>query len=400
MRDLRVAHEAALVEQHVQVVDRLEAARDRPDQEVAVAARAHQRVGAEEVVLAEVAAGGHELALVRGALGGGAAAPGRIHLHGGVLHVVALAAHCSKFGGLVERRDRTLRSAGACSAGLALFVHVSAKLAAVSGERTFVKYTFIKVDPAWRRRTAATARRTSASSPPPATTSPRTTSCAPTRLVGTRGDCDLMVRASSPNLEPIHELHVVLNQSGLMRFADIPHSYLAMTKESSTRDEPQPLEPRPGADAKYLIVYPMWKKREWYRLPAEERMRIMREHIAVGRRYPDRDEHRVQLRPRRPGVRRRLRRRRPVRVPRPGAGAAGTESSAYTESETPSSPASRLPSSERSTRSTARRVGATALAVGRAPPASRSSSKLRQLHPRAALGLAQASRRVDRLPAA
>jgi chlorite dismutase len=29
----------------------------------------------------------------------------------------------------------------------------------------------------------------------------------------------------------------------------------------------------------------MWKKREWYALPADERMRIMRGHIEVGRRH-------------------------------------------------------------------------------------------------------------------
>jgi chlorite dismutase len=29
----------------------------------------------------------------------------------------------------------------------------------------------------------------------------------------------------------------------------------------------------------------MWKKREWYALPDEERMRIMRSHIEVGRRH-------------------------------------------------------------------------------------------------------------------
>ena len=29
----------------------------------------------------------------------------------------------------------------------------------------------------------------------------------------------------------------------------------------------------------------MWKKREWYVLPAEERMRIMRGHIETGRRH-------------------------------------------------------------------------------------------------------------------
>ena len=104
-------------------------------------------------------------------------------------------------------------------------------------------------------------------------------------LVGTRGDCDLMIRSVSPSLDRIHELHVLLNQSGLMRFAEISHSYLAMTKESVYSDEPQPLEPRPGSDARYLIVYPMWKKREWYLLPAEERMRIMRGHIETGKRY-------------------------------------------------------------------------------------------------------------------
>ena len=29
----------------------------------------------------------------------------------------------------------------------------------------------------------------------------------------------------------------------------------------------------------------MWKKREWYRLSDEERMRVMRDHIAVARKY-------------------------------------------------------------------------------------------------------------------
>jgi chlorite dismutase len=149
-----------------------------------------------------------------------------------------------------------------------------------------VKYTFLKVDPAWRRRSpeerAADKHEFAAA-------------CADFAeehylraysLVGTRGDCDLMIRTMARTLEPIHELHVLLNQSGLMRFADVPHSYLAMTKESPYSDEPdKPLAPRPGADSKYLIVYPMWKRRDWYRLPAEERMRVMREHIAVARRF-------------------------------------------------------------------------------------------------------------------
>ena len=41
------------------------------------------------------------------------------------------------------------------------------------------------------------------------------------------------------------------------------------------------------SDRKYLFVYPFWKKREWYRLPADERQRIMSDHIEIGRRYPE-----------------------------------------------------------------------------------------------------------------
>jgi chlorite dismutase len=151
-------------------------------------------------------------------------------------------------------------------------------------ERTFVKYTFIKVDPAWRRRDALERAQDKREFAAACNDFAEDHYLRAYSLVGTRGDCDLMLRAASANVENIHELHVVLNQSGLMRWADIPHSYLALTKESIYADEPQPLAPRP-TDHRYLIVYPMWKKREWFRLPDDERMRIMREHIAVARKY-------------------------------------------------------------------------------------------------------------------
>jgi chlorite dismutase len=93
-----------------------------------------------------------------------------------------------------------------------------------------------------------------------------------------------MLWTSSPGLTDIHDFHVVLGQSGLMGWAEVSHSYLAMTKESEYSEEDR-LEVR-SARGKYLFVYPFWKKREWYRLPSEERMRIMREHIEVGGRYP------------------------------------------------------------------------------------------------------------------
>ncbi len=153
------------------------------------------------------------------------------------------------------------------------------------GRRNFLKLTFIRVLPEWRRRDSAERAHDKEEFLAACRSFSDEHYLRTYSLVGTRGDCDLMVRAVAPALDPIHGLHVLLNQSGLMRWAEISHSYLAMTKESVYSDEPMPLEPRPGSDAKYLIVYPMWKKREWYLLAPEERMRIMRGHIETGKRY-------------------------------------------------------------------------------------------------------------------
>jgi chlorite dismutase len=156
-------------------------------------------------------------------------------------------------------------------------------------DRNFVKFTFIKLDPAWRRRDDADRAQDKLEFAAACNNYAEDHFLRTYSLVGTRGDCDLMVRTLASSLDPIHEFHVLLNQTGLMRWSEIPYSYLAMTKESVYSDEPQPLEPRPGSDAKYLIVYPMWKKREWYLLAPEERMRIMRGHIETGRKYTNID---------------------------------------------------------------------------------------------------------------
>src|SRR3712207_322428 len=154
-------------------------------------------------------------------------------------------------------------------------------------ERHFVKYTFLKVDPSWRRLDddqRATDKREFLAA---------CENYAADRLlrafstVGTRGDTDMMLLTQATNLERIHEFHVVLAQSGLMKWCSIPYSYLAMTKPSEYSDESR-LEVRP-AKGKYMFVYPFVKTRDWYVMDPKERWRIMQEHIAVGREYPSVD---------------------------------------------------------------------------------------------------------------
>ena len=89
-------------------------------------------------------------------------------------------------------------------------------------ERHFVKYTFLKVDPAWRRladdqRSADKREFLAACEDYAAERLLRAFS-----TVGTRGDTDLMLLTQATNLERIHEFHVVLAQSGLMKWCSTP----------------------------------------------------------------------------------------------------------------------------------------------------------------------------------
>jgi chlorite dismutase len=155
--------------------------------------------------------------------------------------------------------------------------------------RDFVKYTFLKVDPAWRRldaeRRAEDKRELLAACEDFADGHLLQTFS----LVGTRGDAELMLLAEAENLDRIHEFHVVLAQSGLMKWAEISHSFLGMRK-SSEYSEDERTVPR-GFRGKYVFVYPFVKSREWYALAAEERWRIMQGHIEVGREYAGVDNH-------------------------------------------------------------------------------------------------------------
>jgi chlorite dismutase len=153
--------------------------------------------------------------------------------------------------------------------------------------RHFVKYTFLQVDPAWRRLERDEREEHKREFIAACENFAEDHLLRAFSLVGTRGDADMMLLSQAENLERIHEFHVVLAQSGLMKWTHVPYSFLAMTKPSEYSEESR-LEVRP-AHGKYLFVYPFVKTRAWYALPAQERWRIMQEHIRVGREYPSVD---------------------------------------------------------------------------------------------------------------
>jgi chlorite dismutase len=110
--------------------------------------------------------------------------------------------------------------------------------------------------------------------------------------MGIRGDCDFMLWRIGYQLEPLQQMGADLLATGLGRYLTLPYSYLSMTKrsmyiEQHVHEGQEDSRTRlvPGR-SKYLFVYPMVKQRRWYRLPFEDRQRAMDEHIQTGHKYP------------------------------------------------------------------------------------------------------------------
>jgi chlorite dismutase len=156
-------------------------------------------------------------------------------------------------------------------------------------DRHFVKYTFLKVDPAWRRRTSDERGRDKQEFMAACEDFATDHLLQAFSLVGTRGDVELMLVAEAENLDRIHEFHVVLSQAGLTKWSSQPYSFLGLRKGSEYSDDLR-LMPR-SFRGKYLFVYPFVKTRAWYALPSDERWRIMQDHIKIGREYPQVDNH-------------------------------------------------------------------------------------------------------------
>ena len=112
-------------------------------------------------------------------------------------------------------------------------------------------------------------------------------------LVGTRADADLLLWAVADDLEALRALETRLATTRLWTYSTRPYAYLAARRRSPylgghRHDGAEHITPAgPVGDKRYVVVYPMTKKRSWYALPHEERTRIMAAHFAVGHRYPE-----------------------------------------------------------------------------------------------------------------
>ena len=156
------------------------------------------------------------------------------------------------------------------------------------GRRQVVKFSFFRVDPAWRALPPA---EQDAQKVAFAAAVERFTGRLQVRaysVVGMRGDVDFLIWQIADRLDDVQALHSALLGTPMGAYLSLAYSYLAMTRRSvyvsgEESAERSALHP---TDSRYFFVYPFVKTREWYQLPLEERQDLMNEHIRIGRKYP------------------------------------------------------------------------------------------------------------------
>lgn len=168
----------------------------------------------------------------------------------------------------------------------------SESTAAAPPRSQFVRFIFFKVRPDWYALPAAARQQASDELSDLLARWSDRCMVRTYSLVGFRHDVDLMVWLATEDPVDLHEFGTALAASTFGRHADIPQSFLSMTKHSSyvknhreTRPNGHRLRLAPG-DAAYLFVYPFVKTRAWYALPLAERQAMMNEHIRVGTGFP------------------------------------------------------------------------------------------------------------------
>ena len=113
-------------------------------------------------------------------------------------------------------------------------------------------------------------------------------------LVGTRGDADLLLWLVGEDARALQRAEARLAATTLWAFSTRPYTYFAARRKSQYLGEHAHAAMEHGrgtagpvGDKPYVVVYPMTKKRSWYALPLAERTRIMAAHFETGHRFPE-----------------------------------------------------------------------------------------------------------------
>jgi chlorite dismutase len=157
----------------------------------------------------------------------------------------------------------------------------------MSAER-FVHAWLLRLDPAWRRRTATEREAEIAAFCAAAERSSGRLVQHAYSTIGLRVEGDLLLWRMAERIEEIEETAADLLASGIGQWLSPAISMIGLTRPSQYVKRPSSQEQSlfAGERARYLVVYPFVKSVEWYFTPAEERQEVMKGHMRVGHRFP------------------------------------------------------------------------------------------------------------------
>jgi chlorite dismutase len=153
----------------------------------------------------------------------------------------------------------------------------------------YVNYVFFKLDPLWRRlpdEEQEVGKREFLAAVEGTSGEMLLRSFS---LMGLRSDADFMLWRIGHDLDAFEAMQAALMKTGLGKYLKVTYSYFGLARRSIYVGEHTPgFENRryivPG-EGDYLFVYPFVKTRAWYRLPLEDRQRMMDEHMRIGRKH-------------------------------------------------------------------------------------------------------------------
>lgn len=170
---------------------------------------------------------------------------------------------------------------------------LSDKAPASQTSPVFLNFSFYKVDPKWRWLNDLGKEEA-------AKEFSRLIEVAKTKMkvrvystLGLRDDSEFMLWMISESVEKMQVLASKIYLTIFGKYIESSRVYLSSYRPSiyskKTKMTPGYLledNKKENEPMKYAIVYPFIKSREWYLLPLEDRMKMMDEHITIGRRFP------------------------------------------------------------------------------------------------------------------
>lgn len=153
-------------------------------------------------------------------------------------------------------------------------------------QATFLNFSFFKVDPKWRWLNEIgkdEAAKEFANLIEVANTKIKVRTYT---TMGLREDADMMLWMISDTIEKTQVMTAKVYSTVLGKYLTPSYVFLSAARSSVYSAKVTPAFMTDEQPMKYCIVYPFVKSREWYLLQFEERKKMMEEHIAVGRKFP------------------------------------------------------------------------------------------------------------------